>query len=80
MGYRLGVDLGTTWTAAGAFDGSEITSVELGARVPAFPSVIAFEGQNVLLGEAAVLNLIIYQASGAPDVKRRLCDTTPFRL
>jgi molecular chaperone DnaK len=40
MSYRLGGDLGTTFTAAAVADGSEPTVIGLGNRALQIPSVL----------------------------------------
>src|SRR4051812_12178051 len=82
MGYRLGVDLGTTWTAAvAAEDGSAPEVVNLTGGGPnAMPSVVALDGDKVLVGQAAERHLAVEPASGAREPKRRLGDETPFVL
>src|SRR5690349_7986776 len=62
---RLGIDLGTTWTAAAVSRAGAGTPevFDLGAAGAAMPSVIALDGDTVIAGDAA---------------KRRLGDTTPY--
>ena len=40
MTYQLGVDLGTTYTAAAIARGGDVTIVHLGTRSAAIPSVV----------------------------------------
>src|SRR5689334_6586337 len=81
MAYRLGVDLGTTFTAA-AVTGSRGGSTDvlaLGNRALQVPSVVyVTEGGEVLVGEAAER-----RGAGDPtrlvrEFKRRLGDTVPL--
>ncbi len=51
---RLGVDLGTTWTAAAFLDGAAATPVKLGSSGAAMPSVVAIVDGRPIAGEAAV--------------------------
>ncbi|HZP28317.1 MAG TPA: Hsp70 family protein [Acidimicrobiia bacterium] len=75
----LGVDLGTTWTAAArCAPGGEAEALALGESGPAMPSVVAVEGDTVLAGDAAERRLLAEPSSGAREPKRRLGDTTPF--
>ena len=54
MTYHLGVDLGTTYTAAAVFRDGRAQIVELGSRAAAVPSVLFVkEGEGLLIGEAA---------------------------
>ncbi|MFN0089951.1 MAG: Hsp70 family protein, partial [Acidimicrobiales bacterium] len=81
MTYRLGVDLGTTFSAAAVERGGSIDVVTLGARAGAIPSALYLrEDGELSFGEAAVL-------AGATDplrfigsVKRRIGDTEPVVL
>ena len=54
MGYRLGIDLGTTFTAAAYVEDEAPRMLELGNRNVSVPSVlfVADDGQ-LLFGEAA---------------------------
>jgi actin-like ATPase involved in cell morphogenesis len=77
MSIRLGVDLGTTWTAAAISEGrAEV--VQLGTHGNALPSVVALDGETWVVGEAAERKLAADPATGAREVKRRLGDTTPI--
>ncbi len=53
MASRLGVDLGTTWTAAAVADGSAPEVLQLGTHGLAMPSVVARDGDAWVVGEAA---------------------------
>ena len=81
MGYHLGVDLGTTYTAAATRTDGRVRVVTLGTRSPVVPSVVFLrpDGQ-VLVGEAAAR-----REAGEPDrlareFKRRMGDQTPILL
>jgi actin-like ATPase involved in cell morphogenesis len=73
---RLGVDLGTTWTAA-SLNGE---ALPLSDRRSAMPSVVALDGERFVTGDAAERRLLIDPTSGAREMKRRLGDTTPYLL
>ena len=66
MGSRLGVDLGTTWTAA-AVSTDTTETLALGARGNAMPSVVALDGENLVAGEAAEARLDADPSSGARE-------------
>lgn len=53
MSYQLGVDLGTTFTAAAVANGRSPAMVALGQRAPQIPSVLFLDGDTFLVGEAA---------------------------
>ena len=79
MTYRLGVDLGTTFTAAATANGMAPTMVGLGNRSLQIPSVLFLtEQQEILVGESAE-----HRGLGQPDrivreFKRRIGDTVPI--
>jgi len=77
MGSRLGVDLGTTWTAA-AVTTDTTEALPLGSRGNAMPSVVALDGDTLVAGDAAEARLDADPSCGAREVKRRLGDTAPF--
>ncbi len=79
MGYRLGVDLGTTFTAAAVDDGTGPTMLGLGNRALTVPSVVflAADG-SFLFGEAADRRAATEPARSAREFKRRIGDTVPI--
>ncbi|HEX8803975.1 MAG TPA: Hsp70 family protein, partial [Acidimicrobiales bacterium] len=77
-GTRLGVDLGTTWTAAALRRGGHVTALDLGTGAPAMPSVVALDGEAVVVGERAERQLLSDPTTGLRECKRRLGDTTPM--
>ncbi len=78
-GASIGVDLGTTWTAAARSDaGGEAAALTLGDSGPAMPSVVAVEGDTILTGDAAERRLLAEPSAGAREPKRRLGDSAPF--
>jgi actin-like ATPase involved in cell morphogenesis len=80
MSTRLGVDLGTTWTAAAISTDGSTEALTLGNRTVAIPSVVAIDGDRTLVGEAAERHLLTAPADGAREFKRRLGDETPYLL
>lgn len=82
MGYRLGIDLGTTWTAAAvARDDGGVAIVGLGSRSTAIPTLVHVGAD----GEVAVGEVAARRGSTSPDglareVKRRIGDTVPILL
>ncbi|HEY0239107.1 MAG TPA: Hsp70 family protein [Friedmanniella sp.] len=81
MGYRLGVDLGTTWTAAAVLDGARPTMVGLGNRALQIPSVVfvAADGE-LLVGEAAERRARSQPWRAAREFKRRFADPVPLYI
>ncbi len=79
MGYTLGVDLGTTFTAAAVFRDGRAEILSLGTRVAAIPSVVLLrEDETILTGEAASRRAFSEPQRVAREFKRRLGDTTPL--
>jgi len=81
VGYRLGVDLGTTFTAAAVDDGTGPTMLGLGNRALTVPSVVyvAPDG-GFLFGEAADRRATREPVRAAREFKRRIGDTVPILL
>ncbi|WP_211268594.1 Hsp70 family protein [Actinoplanes subtropicus] len=79
MTYGLGVDLGTTWTAAAVARGDAVTVLRLGGRRPEIPSVIFLpESGPVLIGEPAVRRGEVQPGRLAREFKRRVGDPVPL--
>src|ERR1700748_2533192 len=81
MGYALGVDLGTTFTAAAVGDGRHAEIVPLGGRSPQAPSVIyQTPDGSFRYGEAAERHAAGEPERIAREFKRRIGDQTPVFL
>lgn len=81
MTYFLGVDLGTTYTAAAIHRDGRTTTVDLGVRTAAVPSVVFLrDDETILTGEAASRRGATEPARVAREFKRRVGDTTPILL
>ena len=81
MGYRLGVDLGTTFTAAAVDDGTSPAMLGLGNRALTVPSVVFLSPDGTFLfGEAAERRAAAEPARSAREFKRRIGDTVPILL
>ena len=81
MGYSLGVDLGTTYTAAATWRDGKAEIATLGSRTAAVPSVVLVrEDDTVLTGEAADRRAATEPDRVAREFKRRVGDTTPIFL
>jgi actin-like ATPase involved in cell morphogenesis len=79
--YQLGVDLGTTYTAAAVAAEGSVEIVQLGSSIAPIPSVVLLrEDGTVLVGEAAQRRSIYESGRTAREFKRRLGDTTPYLL
>ncbi|MEV7046390.1 Hsp70 family protein, partial [Amycolatopsis sp. NPDC051061] len=81
MGYGLGIDLGTTFTAAAVDSAGHVEMVTLGDRTAAIPSVVLLRADGgVLVGDAASRRAAVEPDRVAREFKRRLGDPTPVLL
>ena len=80
-GYGLGVDLGTTYTAAAIWRAGRAESVPLGVRAHTVPSVLFLREDGVLLvGEAAARRGVTEPERVAREFKRWFGDGIPVFL
>src|SRR3954464_13275481 len=78
MTYGLGVDLGTTWTAAAGRRGATVEILRLGGRRPEIPSLIFVpEAGPVLVGEPAARRGEQQPVRLAREFKHRVGDPGP---
>jgi|CXWL01.1.fsa_nt_gi actin-like ATPase involved in cell morphogenesis len=81
MAYSLGVDLGTTYTAAAIQRGDRLEIADLGTRSSMIPSVVYLrEDGTVLTGEAAIRRGVTDPSRLSREFKRRMGDTTAILL
>jgi molecular chaperone DnaK len=81
VGYDLGVDLGTTFTAAATLRDGHAEIATLGTRSPTIPSVAFLPADGELLvGEAAARRGAVAPERMAREFKRRMGDPTPIVL
>jgi molecular chaperone DnaK (HSP70) len=80
VAYTLGVDLGTTYTAAAVAEGGGAEIVPLGRRQAAVPTVVYIGTDRVLVGEAAVQRAVDEPERVAREFKRRVGDPVPLVL
>jgi molecular chaperone DnaK len=82
VGYCLGIDLGTTFTAAAIIRDGRPEMAVLGSRTAAVPTVIfvADDQTEILVGEAARRRVATDPGRVAREFKRRLGDATPIFL
>ncbi len=79
--YALGIDLGTTFTAAATWRDGHAEIASLGSRSAAIPSVVLLrEDETFVTGEAADRRGMSEPDRVAREFKRRLGDTTPLLL
>ena len=81
MTYVLGVDLGTTFSAAAVDVDGRSEIFQLGSRSAVIPSVVLLRADGeTLTGEAAERRALTEPARTAREFKRRLGDPTPMIL
>ena len=81
MEYGLGIDIGTTFSAAAISTEGSVEVFQLGARTATIPSVVVVrEHGEVLVGEGAERRALSEPARSAREFKRRLGDPTPIFL
>ncbi len=79
MSYQVGIDLGTTYTAAAVFRDGAATIFTLGTRAAAIPSVVLLRDDGTILtGDAAERRAMSEPERVGREFKRRLGDTTPL--
>ncbi|HEY6797166.1 MAG TPA: Hsp70 family protein [Kineosporiaceae bacterium] len=79
--YALGVDLGTTFTAAAVWRDGRAEICALGTRAAVIPSVVLPRTDgSFLTGEAAARRAAIEPDRVAREFKRRIGDSTPLLL
>lgn len=81
MTYALGIDLGTTFTAAATWRDGRAEIASLGSRAAVIPSVVLLRAdETVLTGETAHRRGLTEPHRVSREFKRRLGDTTPILL
>jgi actin-like ATPase involved in cell morphogenesis len=81
--YHLGIDIGTTYTAAATAataEGGRAEPVRLGSRGTKVPSVAAIDGTDLVVGEPAERIGASDPSALAREFKRRVGDPTPILL
>lgn len=78
MSYALGVDLGTTFTAAATANGAGPTMIGLGNRALQVPSVLFLDADHFLVGESAERRGAVEPDRLVREFKRRLGDHVPL--
>jgi len=79
--YALGIDLGTTFTAAATWRAGRADIAALGSRAAAIPSVVLLrQDETFLTGETANRRALTEPDRVAREFKRRLGDPTPILL
>jgi actin-like ATPase involved in cell morphogenesis len=81
MAYYLGIDLGTTYTAAAIERDGLVEALTLGNRTASVPSVVFLRDDGeILVGEAATRRATSEPGRVGREFKRRVGDPTPIIL
>ena len=81
MEYSLGIDLGTTYSAAATAHDDRVEIFQLGERAATIPSIVVLRADGeVLTGDAAERRSLAEPTRTAREFKRRLGDPTPIIL
>jgi hypothetical protein len=81
MAYSLGIDLGTTYSAAAIARADRLEIFQLGERAATIPSIVLLRADGeVLTGEAAERRALAEPTRTGREFKRRLGDPTPIIL
>ncbi len=81
MAYSLGIDLGTTYSAAATARDDRLEIFQLGERAATIPSIVLLRADGeVLTGEAAERRALAEPTRTGREFKRRLGDPTPIIL
>jgi actin-like ATPase involved in cell morphogenesis/streptogramin lyase len=80
MGYSLGVDVGTTFTAAAVSRDGHVEVVSLGTHQLTAPTIVFAARDEVSFGSAAMLRGQAHPAGVAREFKRRVGDAVPLVL
>jgi actin-like ATPase involved in cell morphogenesis len=79
MTYYLGVDIGTTYTAAAVWRDGSVEIASLGNRAPVIPSVVFLRDDgSMLVGEPAARRGAAEPQRVTREFKRRIGDPTPI--
>jgi molecular chaperone DnaK (HSP70) len=79
--YALGIDIGTTFSAAAVWRDGRAETVPLGNRANVVPSVVLLRDDGTLLvGDAAARRAIVEPRRVAREFKRRVGDRVPVML
>ncbi|MEL7158114.1 MAG: Hsp70 family protein, partial [Actinomycetota bacterium] len=79
MSYQLGIDVGTTYSAAAVHRDGRADVASLGGRAPSIPSVVFLrEDGTFLTGDAAERRSTTQPERVVREFKRRLGDSTPI--
>jgi hypothetical protein len=78
MSWVLGIDLGTSFTAAGVVSGQRLEPLVLGAHSSAIPSAVYRAENDVVVGEAALARGDVDPERLAVEFKRQFGESAPL--
>src|SRR5689334_2181694 len=78
MSWVLGIDLGTSFTAAGIVSGARLEPLALGAHSSAIPSAVYRADSDMVVGEAAVAQGDMHPDRLAVEFKRQFGESAPL--
>jgi hypothetical protein len=79
VSYSLGIDLGTTFTAAAVYENGQARIIDLSDQAATMPSIIYLdENGSYLVGDSAMRRAATEPARAAQQFKRRFGDTAPI--
>ncbi len=81
MSYQIGIDVGTTYTAAAIYKAGKAEIFSLGQKTASIASVVLRkEDDSIITGDAALRKALHAPERLAREFKRRLGDSAPFML
>src|SRR5215207_9096462 len=80
MSYGLGIDIGTTFSAAAIHRDGRVDVAALETQRFTVPTVVASDGERLLFGSAAVARTVATPEAAAREFKRRLGDPEPIMV
>src|SRR4051812_31602802 len=80
MGYALGIDVGTTFSAAAVWRDGRVEVVSFESNSLTVPTVIFSDADGVRFGTVAVMRGASRSEGLAREFKRRLGDSVPIML
>ena len=72
MGKTIGIDLGTTFSAVAVMEGGKATIIPNKEGNRTTPSIVAFRGNEVLVGEPAKRQMVLNPKSTVSSIKREM--------
>ena len=80
MSYGLGIDIGTTFSAAAVQRDGRVDVMALETQRFTVPTVVASDGERLVFGSAAIARTVATPDAAAREFKRRLGDPEPIMV